>query len=189
MALGKVGTKNLRILDFDIENRPLSYLGFDFTTADITAIAAGWTDRKTVSVWALGETPTEVMLTNFKELYDEADIVTGHFIRNHDLPHINAALMEFGFDSLGPKLTICTKNDLLKRKGISASQENLSAMLGIEAPKIQMDQGKWREANRLTRKGIALTKERVTGDVRQHKQLLAALTERGMLRPPRIWKP
>lgn len=189
MALGKVGTKKLRILDFDIENRPLSYLGMDFTTADITAIAAGWTDQKKVYVWALGETSTNEMLSHFVELYNQADIVTGHFIRNHDLPHINGALMELGLSPLSPKLSICTKNDLLKRKGISASQENLGAMLGLTSPKVQMNQVLWREANRLTKEGIALTKERVIGDVKQHKELLAALTDEGLLRPPRIWKP
>ena len=34
-----VSARPLRVLDFDIENRPLSYLGSDFTTAEVTAIA------------------------------------------------------------------------------------------------------------------------------------------------------
>ena len=57
-------------------------------------------------------------------------------------------------------------------------------MLGIDAPKVQMDQKKWREANRLTPEGIALTKERVVGDVIQHMELRNALIELGWLDPP-----
>ncbi len=127
--------QKLRILDFDIENRPLSYLGMDFTTSDITAIAAGWADEKKVNVWALGETTTEEMLQELVKLYDESDVVTGHYVKNHDLPIISGALMEFGFAPLGPKLVIDTKNDLKKRSGISASQENLSEMLEIAESK------------------------------------------------------
>lgn len=189
MVLGKVGQESKRILDFDIENRPLSYLGMDFTTAEVTAIAAGWTDQKKVYVWALGEVTYEEMLSNFVDLYNQADIVTGHFIRDHDLPHINAALMELGVSPLSSKLSSCTKRDLIRRKGISASQESLSGMFGLEAPKVQMDQIKWRAANRLTKAGIKLTKERVVGDIKQHKELRAALIEADALKTPRIWKP
>jgi len=177
---------SLRILDFDIENRPLSYLGMDFTTSDITSIAAGWADEKKVYCWALGEVTTEAMLEGFLGLYDQADVVTGHFIRGHDLPIINGALAEFGYPPLTAKLTSDTKNDLVKRKGVSASQESLADMLGVSAPKIQMSQAKWRSANRLTAAGIAETKRRVIGDIRQHKQLRVALIAAGLLGPPRF---
>lgn len=189
MALGNVEFKPLRVLDFDIENRPLAYLGMDFTSAEITAIAAGWTDEKAVHVWALGDVDLADILLGFKAMYDEADIVTGHYIRNHDLPIINGALMELGLPGLGPKLTQCTKNDLVTSKGISKSQENLGEMLGIKAPKIQMNQPKWRAANRLTPEGIELTKKRVVGDVAQHKQLRATLLEQDRLGSPRVWRP
>lgn len=188
MALAKVSFKPQRILDFDIENRPLSYLGMDFTTADITAIAAGWVGEKDVSVWLLGEVTTEEMLKGFVEMYNEADMVTGHFIRDHDLPHINAALMEFGLPVLEAKLTSCTKRDLRKRKGISASQESLSGMLGVKSPKIQMDQKSWRAANRLTPEGLKLTKKRVVGDIKQHQALRVALIEAGLLKKPKVWQ-
>jgi hypothetical protein len=69
------------------------------------------------------------------------------------------------------------------------SQENLGAMLGIEAPKVKMNMAKWREANRLTQKGLALTYERVAGDVIQHVQLRQALIERKLIGPPRVWNP
>ena len=33
----------------------------------------------------LGQVDTEEMLAGFRELYDQADVVTGHYIRKHDL--------------------------------------------------------------------------------------------------------
>ena len=55
----KQSNHKLKILDFDIENRPLSYGGQDFTFSDITAIAASWINENKVHVWALGEVSTE----------------------------------------------------------------------------------------------------------------------------------
>jgi hypothetical protein len=128
------------------------------------------------------------MLTLFREAYDQADMVTGHYIRKHDLPIINGALMEYSLPPLGDKLTEDTKLDLIKRKDLSASQESLSATLGVPAPKVHMDQHSWREANRLTPEGLKKTKERVTGDVIQHKLLRARLHELGMLHGPKVWR-
>jgi hypothetical protein len=178
---------SLRVLDCDIENRPLSYLGSDFTTAEITAIAAGFCGERKVECWLLGRDDPRDMLGAFCELYDWADCITGHYIRRHDLPIINGALLEYDLPPLKSKLTSDTKLDLRKRAGISASQESLAAMLGVRAPKVQMNQHKWRTANRLTEDGLELTRERVVGDVRQHQELRKVLLERGMLGPPRVW--
>jgi hypothetical protein len=179
----------LHTLDFDIENRPLSYLGMDFTTADITAIAGSWVGEKKVDVRCLGEVTTQEMLAWFVDLYNQADLVTGHYIRKHDLPIINGALMEFGMAPLSEKLTSDTKLDMLKRSGISASQESIADMLSVPAPKVQMSQAKWRSANRLTAEGIAETRTRVVGDIRQHKQMRQAMLDAGILGPPRMWYP
>lgn len=181
----------VKVLDFDIENRPLSYLGQDFTTAEITAIAASFGPDEEMFCWLLKPGKTEpqhiTMLVQFKALYDQADIITGHFIRNHDLPIINGSLIEHGLPPLAPKLTCCTKNDLVNIKGVSKSQESIAAMLHLDFPKVQMTQADWREANRLTPAGLAKTKARVTGDVRQHMAMRTALLELGMLRPPKMW--
>lgn len=181
------GGSGARTLDFDIEARPLSWLGGDFVTREVTAIAARFLDEDYVYCWALGEDDPKDMLRGFTVLYDQADIVTGHFIRGFDLPNLNAALMEFDLPLLSDKWTVDTKNDLVKRQGISASQESLGAMLGLEAPKVQMNQAKWREANRLTPHGIQLTKERVIGDVNQHIELLAELRRKGLVTAGKLW--
>jgi hypothetical protein len=186
------------ILDFDIENRPLTYLGSDFTTAEVTAIAMAWDfpgDRykgeDVFSVFSvlLGQDSPEDILQTFVAQYNAADIVTGHYIRKHDLPIINGALTELGMAPLAPKMTIDTKLDLIRFSGVSKSQESLAGMFGVAAPKVHMTQADWREANRLTPEGLAKTRERVEGDVRQHMQLRAELTKRGMLRAPRVWRP
>ena len=182
---------SLRILDFDIENRPLSYLGGDFTTSEITAIAACWVGQpKSMTCWLLGRDDPGDMLKGFREAYDSADMVTGHYIRMHDLPKINGAMIERGRPPLAEKLTCDTKLDLLRHGGeISASQENLCAMLGLVAPKVKMNTVMWREANRLTPKGLKLTAQRAMGDVIQHMALRLALVERNLLKPPKVWRP
>lgn len=184
-----VPASRLRILDFDIENRPLSYLGSDFTTSEVTAIAASFEGESKVHCWLLGEATAEEMLLGFLDLYNEADVVTGHYIRRHDLPIISGALFEMGMGKLSPKLTSDTKVDLIARKGISASQESLADVLGVRAPKYHMTQYKWRSANRLTPEGLAEAKRRVVGDIRQHKQLRKKLLDKGYLGPFVRWKP
>lgn len=181
----------LDILDFDIENRPLTYLGSDFTTAEITSIAAGWTGTDKVHCWLLGRETGKEILTRFVAMYDAADMVTGHYIREHDLPIINGALAEAGMPPLSDKLTSDTKLDFITAKGISQSQENLSDMLKLYVEgyeKYHMSNDDWREANRLTKRGLKLTQARVTSDVRQHMALRRALIEHGLLGGPKVWR-
>lgn len=183
MQKRKLGS--IKILDFDTESRPLTYLGSDWTTSELTAIACSFGPHH-MSCWLLGQDDPVTMLWSFRAMFMVADIVTGHYIRNHDLPRINAALSEYGIPPLPPKLTIDTKNDLKTLSGVSKSQESLAEMLGIRVPKIAMTQGKWRAANRLQR--VELARERVEGDVRQHQALRLELTRRGWLSPPKLWE-
>ena len=184
----KLSLPKQRILDFDIECRPLSWYGGDYVTKEVTAIAWSWVGQQRVQSVILEPDGSVVeLLSAFLGPYDEADIVTGHFIRGFDLPVINGALSEYQMRPLSDKLTMDTKLDLIKRSGMSNSQENIAGMLGLVHPKVHMDQSKWREANRLTEQGAKLTRKRVEGDVRQHKEMLSALLELDMLRPPVRW--
>lgn len=179
-----------RWLDFDIENRPLTYWRKDRPTADITAIAAAFTDRpKDIKVWLLGEVSTEQFLEEFLRMYRQADGVTGHYILGHDLPIINAHMVEFGFEALTPKLVQDTSVHLIGWKDVPRSQEHLCEMLGIKAPKVQMSQHKWRESNRLTQKGLEFTYNRAYGDVKQHMQMRKVLSDLGLLDRPTVWRP
>lgn len=191
-----ITTKKLKILDFDIENRPLSYWYDGNPTAEITAIAASWVEEgeDEVFCWQLDPWDFEGsmydMLIGFCSLYEQADMVTGHYIRKHDLPHINSALMEMKMETLKPKVALDTKLDLVRTKGLSMAQEALGAMYQLDAAKFHMRQDDWRRANRLTDPvGFRLTAERVTEDVIQHKELTAVLQEHRVLKAPKLWRP
>jgi hypothetical protein len=188
-SLIRVQTRPLRVLDFDIENRPLTYLGSDFTTAEVTAIAWAWTDQPdAVTVYLLGETDLRAILVEFLKSYEQADMVTGHYIKGHDLPMINGALMECGMPPLPDKMVQDTKIDLMRLKGLSRSQESLGAMFRLDHPKVVMNQSKWRAANRLTPEGLAEVRERVIGDVKQHMELRKELLASGYLSAPKMWR-
>jgi hypothetical protein len=179
----------MRVLDFDVECRPLSFLGSDYMTKEITAMAWAWADDpERMTCYLLGEDDAIAMLVAFRAAYDEADMVTGHYIRGFDLPLINGALTEYQLPTLSDKLVQDTKIDLVRRHGMSGSQESLGAMLKLEHPKVSMDQAKWRDANRLTPEGRAHTRERVIGDVRQHIEMRRRLLELGYLGAPSVWK-
>ena len=175
-------------LTFDIENRPLSYWIPDQPTAEITAIAWSFDNPKAIECVLLGRDDPREMLTRFVEAYDRADMVTGHYITRHDLPIINGALMEFGLPMLRPKLALDTKVHMVKKSDIPATQEHLANMLSVPAAKVHMTQADWRESNRLTPAGLALTERRVKGDVRQHMLLRPAMQAAGLLKSPRTWR-
>lgn len=178
-----------RILDFDCEARPLSWIAADYVSKEITAIAWAWTDHPAdVTCYLLGETDTPTMLRAFLDAYAQADLVTGHFIRGYDIPTINGALMEFRLPPLGDKMTHDTKIDLVQRAGVSVSQESLGAMFRLDHKKVKMTQADWRAANRLEPEGLLAARERVTGDVRQHIELRRELMALGYLGPPVKWK-
>ena len=180
--------KRLRVLDFDIENRPLSYWYDGKSTAEITAIASCWTDDiGSMQVDLLGIDDPVDILKRFVERYNEADIVTGHYIRRHDLPNINGGLLEYGLPLLGPKMTSDTSIDLTRKGDLPGSQEYLAELFGIPFPKVQMSQVKWRKANRL--EDIDASKKRAEGDVWQHMAMRSYMLKHGLLKGPKIWKP
>lgn len=185
-----VPQRPLRVLDFDVEARPLHWISGDFVSKEITAIAWAWGHAPdAVTCYLLGETDPVVMLRAFLEAYAAADLVTGHYIRGYDLPMINGALTEYQLPTLTRKLTHDTKLDFVRRAGLSTSQENLGSMLRLHRPKIGMNQASWRDANRLTPDGLAKVRGRVTGDVQQHIEMRSRLIALGYLGPPKWWEP
>lgn len=192
----KLTLQPARTLDFDVECRPIAWYAGDFVTKQPTAIAwkfIGKSGKPTVA--AIGESfdtrrvldEERAMLGAFREAYDAADIVTGHYIRGFDLPTLNGALMRLGLPGLGDKLTSDTKLDLARRSGLSTSQQNLGAMFELKHPKVPMDTALWGAGNMLLPEGIKATKRRVVGDVLQHIELRARMLELGLLAPPSVW--
>jgi hypothetical protein len=189
--------KQLKVIDFDMECRPLSWFGGDFVTKEITAIAWRFLDEKKTHCWTLTHQPTERLFEEaireglglFVGAFEKADIGTGHYVRGFDLPTLNSALAEVGMNVLNSKMIQDTKGDLPKMSGISKSQENLGGLLKLEHEKVQMHQGTWRSANRLTKEGVALSRKRCIGDVEQHIEFREVLLERRLLSPPSRWWP
>jgi hypothetical protein len=192
------GPRQLKILDFDVECRPMAWYG-DWVTKEITAIAWRFLDEPEASThsWLLTPSKTfeqhqhkkRVGLLRFLRDFEKADMVTGHFIRGFDLPLINGTCVRLKVEPMKQKLCHDTKNDLIVMQGLSKSQENLSAMLELEHKKVLMNTMKWEIANTLSVEGRKKTKERVVGDVNQHIEFRAELLERGALQPPRLWTP
>lgn len=191
-----IKTGKQRVLGFDIENMPLTYYAPDYPTMRITAIAMMFEgDKKSFHVCLLdpingtGCSPTE-MAEHFLDRYEEATMVTGHYIRRHDLPHINAFLFEEGWQSgLSEKLTSDTKDDLPKWRGIPKNQEYLIAQLELKVTKRHMTQKDWREANMFTPQGLKATVDRVKSDVIGQLDMRRELIDRGWLDQPKIWRP
>jgi DNA polymerase elongation subunit (family B) len=127
------------------------------------------------------------MLEAFREVYEDADVVTGHYIRGFDLPLLQGSMMRLGLPLLGPKLAQDTKNDLVAAQGISKSQENLGAMYELEHPKVGMNTSLWAKGNMLLPEGIEATVKRVMGDVDQHIELRREMLYHGHLGAPRLY--
>jgi hypothetical protein len=187
----------LRVLDFDCEARCSAVWYDGKPTWELTAIAAAWVDDpQAMEVWLLGRDSMEAMLDGFRALWEEADMVSGHNIKAYDNSLVNGHLIKYGREPLSPKLSDDTKTQYLKRGAMPASQEYIAEMLGLAQPKIHMSIWKWEKSNRLLSlypgqmvEGLAQTEERVTGDVKQHIALRATMRERGLLGPPRVWRP
>jgi hypothetical protein len=182
----------LRILSFDLENRPATYWYEDKTTAQITAIASCWVGKPSTmrcSLLTLDAHSEDTLYDSFLERYEKADVVTGHYIIRHDLPLISGHLLEKGLAPLGPKLVSDTRAHLKKRKDMPASQEALAEFLGLKHQKYLMTQARWREANRLTPGGLWYTRRRVIADVRGQMEMYEKLVELGWLSRPKMWFP
>jgi len=182
--------RKAHILDFDCEARPLSWINADYVSKELTAVAWKFIgSRDSVECYLLGlHEPTE-MIEAFRDAYNTADIVTGHYIRGFDLPLLNGSLIDLQLPILDPKLVQDTKDDLVKFAGISKSQENLAAGFDLHRRKAHLHQAAWRDANRLTQTGLDETRRRVVSDVKQHIELRAKLLRLGYLGPPRLWTP
>lgn len=185
-------TKPLRFLFFDVENRPLSYWFDGRCTAEVTAIGSAFDDEPADAdmVVGYGTRSRLDMLRSFRKKYDSADVVVGHHIRQHDLPLVNAAMVENGLHTLGPKMTIDTLKDLQRWKDIPKSLEYLASMLGLSDGKHHLTAHEWRYANRLSPDGREHTYTRVTTDVEVTRNVYRELKKRGLLvKPPRVWSP
>jgi hypothetical protein len=194
-----------RYLCFDLENRPLAYWYDGETTSEITAFGWKWSDEDVVYTmlltregtfqWDRSDDSESVWFKDkgaylhFCDELKKADVVYGHNIRRHDLPMLNASLLRRQLPLLPSLVTSDTLKDYPRRKGLSASLENLAAMYGLEGEKKIMRQPDWETANRLSPDGMELARERVASDVLLQESLRKKLIELNLLKPSRRWNP
>ena len=116
------------------------------------AIASMWIgDPDSMHVCLLGEEEPAVTPEHSLDRFVEADMLSGHNIRKHNLTIINASMIELGYEPMGPILTSDTLADLRKYRTLPRSQEHLAEMLEVRVRRgFHMTQQDWREANRLT---------------------------------------
>lgn len=186
-------TEPLRLLDTDWEAKPGHWIGGDFVSKLPTAGAWAWVGKRPprpheVFVVSHYEMTRAEMLTTFREFYDEADVIVTHYGRGFDFPLLNRACRKEGLPPLEPKLTIDTKNDLLKSHGGSSSQKNLSAERGLKSPKEDLTLDDWEGFNERAPGYEARVIERVVGDVIQNVELFLDLRDE-WLSPPSVWTP
>jgi hypothetical protein len=196
----RISRQPLRVLGFDLENRPGAYWYGDATTALITAIGWKWTDEKTPhslvlrsdDYWESDDgtfVPGDIAFIKFRDEMCKAGLVFGHNIRRHDLPLLNTAYLRRKLPHLVPVNTTDTLRDLPKRKGMAASLDNLAAELKLPGKKFHMTQHDWEESNELREEGVRMTRKRVESDVVLQEKLRAELLKLGWLGSPRMWRP
>lgn len=187
-----------RILDFDIETRRIGFHNggrYNPDGCEPVALAWKWHGEPEEDVYVRSQymvwQPERLkeMVSLWRDFYEEATLITGHYIRKFDLPILNGVMLEFGLPPLSPKMTLDTKLDLNNVAGLSQSQENLAELLKLERSKFHMNDHRWREVARLTDYGLTDARVRVRDDVLQHELLYKALAGSGHLGTPRMWKP
>lgn len=185
-----ISKRTLKILDFDTECRPMHYSEWR-PESQITAIAWSWIGSALVDsvVLAQDEWNETAMLEVFLEAYDAADMVTGHYIRRHDLPLLNDHSLRLLAGPIKSKMVQDTMTDMTSVKSLGKSQDNLAVTLGVAETKHHMTGADWRLANSLVPDGQDLARKRVTMDVEQHKAIRAELLAMGALGTPEVWRP
>lgn len=190
----------LRVLGFDLENRPGAYWFGDATTSQITAFAWKWVGEPGVHTMLLtasgrfkrddGRTiPVAAAYRQFATEIQGAGLVFGHNIRQHDLPTLNAGLLRLHLPSLAPVRTTDTLRDYPKRRGMAANLASFADLYGLDGEKHAMSQHAWEQANQLAPAGIEEARERVVSDVLLQEQLRGRLLDLGLLSAPRMWSP
>lgn len=187
-------SRESRTLYFDIENRPLSYAGNDWTTAEITVASWKWggEDRiftKTLEPYPHHRDSATAMLSLLSAAIESSDLVVGHYVRKHDLPMVNGHLMEYSMYPLQSVLVSDTCLDLAKKKDMSRSLASLAALYDLREQKLDISQQDWRDGNRLIPEAVAKIVERCESDVRVLENLHGILLRSGHLRAPKVWTP
>jgi len=183
-----------RVLDFDIETMAAGFADPQWVPQKVTCIAWSWVGSDEVKVMTCGgsvglyERPKRrrLLLEVFLKDYAAADMVTGHNLLRFDLPILNADAMRLGLAPLTPVRVQDTMR-VLRTKGFKKGLDNLAGLVRTYERKLSMDWQQWEDA--YAEPGWPVVMDRARSDVVMHKEVRAAMLERGWLRPPTWWRP
>jgi hypothetical protein len=172
---------------FDLEARPGPWGGGDFTFRSMLSIAAGF-EGESVSYLAPGFRKGK--LESFiSPLRQGGVLVVGHNAIKYDLPMLNGTLVKLGLEPLTQLLVSDTYAHLVKSDyAYSKSLGNMAERFGIKA-KGSMSEYSWERAYAGDPEYLEKLRAYNMGDVEVTLALRAVLLERGMLKPPRWWRP
>jgi len=173
-----------RLLCFDIENKPGTYGGGDWTFPKVTAIAAQFVDEERVYSWCLErDKPGRLRddVEQFRGMWVDADAVMGHNIRRHDVKILNGLCVSLDLPLLPGRRMIDTYLDQPKVSGLSRSLENLAARWDAPVQKMHMSEHDWEQAYDGVPEAVEKMRLRVETDVRLNVWLFGELRRRGLL--------
>ena len=177
----------------DIEARPGPWGGGDFTFRSMLSIAAGFESpagytQSGISYLAPGFLKYELERL-IMPLREGNVLVVGHNAIKYDLPMLNGTLVKLSLQPLPPLLVSDTYAHLVKSDyAYSKSLGNMAERFGIQA-KGSMSEYAWERAYAGDPEYLERLKRYNIGDVETTLALRAILLQRGMLKPPRVWKP
>lgn len=183
-----------RILDFDIETVAAGFADPQWVPQKVTCIAWSWVGSDKVEAITCGgsaglyEKPElrRRMLGKFLAVLDRADVVTGHNLIRFDLPVLNADCIRLGLAPLG-EVRVEDTMRIVRTKGLKKGLDNLSGMLKTLAKKEAKDWQEWEDAYAVP--GWPEVISRARSDVALHKEVRAAMIERGIVKPAVLWRP
>lgn len=184
----RIAGSRRRTLDFDIECVAAGFADPAWVPVTVTAYAFSWCDEDHVEVDALpvrhfyNPRMRRRFLEPLWDALEQADVWTGHNILRFDLPVLDGEALKLGLPRLPGRLVQDTIG--IRKIRAKKGQDVLAHVLGVVDEKLPLNWAQWEAA--YGEKTLATVKERVAGDVIQHKQLRLAMAEHGWLPRPRM---
>lgn len=193
-SMGKFRTsypRQHKLLSVDVENKPGTYGGADYTFPKITAIAWKWINyrsgrlRNDAEARVLDRTDIDQMIEvaeEFREVWTEADVIVGHNFRRHDMKLIDGWFATYRLPRLPRRKIIDTYADQPRMEGLSRSLENLSGRWQCPIQKMHLGEWEWEQAYDGVPYYVDMMRRRAASDVMITEWLYQSLVASGLLK-------